>query len=147
MESNPQINQPRKQLINIDHLEKILEKCWTEETSLDSENWIPENPSWGQCAVTACIVNDYFGGKIVWTNVNMNGQDISHYFNNIEGKEIDLTRKQFPPGTTVLPGIDKTKNFPTTRDYVLSYEKTLARYRILKARVDEQIAREYNANS
>ena len=115
------------------------EKCWTEETSLDPENWIPENPSWGQCAVTACIVNDYFGGKVVWANVNMSGQDISHYFNNIDGKEIDLTRKQFPPETVVLPGIDKTKNFPTTRDYVLSFEKTEERYNLLKSRVEKEI--------
>jgi len=133
------INQQTNIKIDINQLEKILEKCWTKETSLDSENWIPENPSWGQCAVTACVVNDYFGGKIVWANVNMSGQDISHYFNSIEGKEIDLTRKQFPPGTVVPQGIDKTKNFPTTRNYVLSYEKTVERYTLLKSRVEKEI--------
>lgn len=127
--------------LNINHLEQILEKCWSKETSLDSENWIPENPAWGQCAITACIVNDYFGGKVVWTSVNIAGEEISHYFKSINGEEIDLTRKQFPPGTIVLPGIDKTKNFPTTRDYVLSYEKTAQRYALLKAKVDEQVAR------
>ena len=124
---------------DINELEKILEKSWTKETSADPENWIPENPSWGQCAVTACIVNDYFGGKIVWTNVNIAGQDISHYFNNIDGKEIDLTRKQFPPYTAVSQGIDKTKGFPTTRDYVLSFEKTIERYALLKKAVEAAV--------
>jgi len=133
------IDQPINQPISINQLEKILEKCWTKETSLDSENWIPENPSWGQCAVTACIVNDYFGGKIVWANVNMLGQDISHYFNNIDGKEIDLTRKQFSPETAVPQGIDKTKKFQTTRDYVLSFEKTAERYALLKSRVEKEM--------
>ncbi|MDI6738164.1 MAG: hypothetical protein QME12_06665 [Nanoarchaeota archaeon] len=32
-------------------------------------------------------------------------------------------------------GIDKAKGFPTTRDYVLSFEATITRYEKLKERV------------
>jgi hypothetical protein len=125
--------------MEIAKLEQILEKCWTKETSSDAAGWTPENPAFGQCAVTACIVNDYFGGKLVWAPVNVNGKEVSHYFNNIDGKEIDLTKKQFPAGAVVPQGIDKTKGLPTTRDYVLSFQATIDRYALLKSRVEKEM--------
>jgi hypothetical protein len=118
----------------IDKLKEILRKAWSKETSADPENWSNENPAYGQCAVTALIVNDIFGGKIVWAEVDVNGKKVSHYFNVVEGEEIDLTREQFPKGTIVPKGVDKTKGFPSTRDYILSYESTRKRYEILKKR-------------
>jgi hypothetical protein len=118
-------------------LEVYIRDSWIRETSSEP-NWTPENPAFGQCAVTALIVNDYLGGKIVWAEaVNPEGSKISHYFNTVDGKVIDFTRCQFPEGTTIPAGIDKTKGFPTTRDYVLSFEATRKRYEILKQRVDD----------
>jgi len=43
------------------------------------------------CAITALIVNDYFGGEICKIHVD----GISHYFNLISNKIIDLTFSQF----------------------------------------------------
>jgi hypothetical protein len=121
--------------MEISELEAILEKTWTLDTSADPENWTPANPAWGQCAVTALIIDDYLGGEIIWAEIKLPEKAISHYFNKIEGKEVDLTRRQFPADTIIPKGVPKTKGFPTTRDYILSYELTQIRYDILKKRV------------
>lgn len=117
-------------------LEKALLKSWSRETSYCSAEWNESNPSFGQCAVTALIVNDYFGGDIVWSEVRLpNSQKISHFFNVIDGQEVDLTRSQFPKGTIVPKGIEKKKDFTSTRDYLMSYEGKNSRYTVLKEKV------------
>jgi hypothetical protein len=128
-------------MVELSELEKALLSSWLKETSLDPENWTPQNPAWGQCAVTACVVQDYLGGEIVWAEVIDRGKTISHYFNKIDGIEHDLTHRQFSKGTKIPEGIPKTKGLPTTRDYILSYEPTCKRYAILKDLVEDYIER------
>lgn len=122
--------------MDLNRLEKALLKSWSKETSYCPTEWNELNLSFGQCAITALIVNDYFGGDIVWSEALLpNGQKISHFFNMINGKEVDLTRSQFPEGTIVPKGIEKKKNFATTRDYLISYEDKNSRYAVLKEKV------------
>ncbi|MEK6939738.1 MAG: hypothetical protein AABX31_03335 [Nanoarchaeota archaeon] len=122
------------------HLEEAHTRCWYEGTSSDPDNWTPQNPAWGQCAVTALIVNDYLGGEIVWAEAKLpDGKNISHYFNLIEGKEIDYTRPQFPEGTVIPPGVEKKKQFTSTKEYILSFPATQHRYQILKGSVEEYL--------
>lgn len=110
------------------------------DTSSDAANWNDKNPAWGQCAVTALIVNDYLRGDIVWTEAKLpDGRKVSHYFNNLDGNEIDLTRRQFPEGTIIPAGQEKRKEFTTTRDYVLSFPVTRQRYQLLKQKVEENL--------
>jgi len=117
-------------------LESALNDSWSRDSSSDPGNWTLDNPSWGQCAVTALVVNDYLGGDIVWANAVLpDGKEISHYFNKISDSEKDFTRVQFPVGTVILGGVPKTKGFHSTRDYILSYPATQSRYRILKQKV------------
>jgi hypothetical protein len=123
--------------MNDSDLEKALENSWSKFSSSDPFNWTKDNPSYGQCAVTSLVVQDYLGGEIVWANVILaDGKEISHYFNHINGIEKDFTRKQFPEGTIISQGISKTMNFKSTRDYILSYPPTKSRYSILKTRVN-----------
>jgi len=127
-------------MIQLSKLEVALKNSWSKETTSDPDNWSQNNPSWGQCAVTSLVINDYIGGEIVWTQAKLpDGTEISHYLNKIGNKELDLTRNQFPEGTITSEGIPKTKGFPTTRDYILSFDKTLKRYQILKSQVEEAI--------
>lgn len=131
-------------IVELSKLEEALQKSWTKETSSDPENWTSQNPAWGQCAVTALIINDYLGGEIVWAEARLpEGRTISHYFNNIEGKEVDLTRIQFPEGTIIPLGVEKKKEYASTREYVLQApgSTTKARYEILKAKMDEYLAK------
>ena len=89
--------------------------------------------------MTACTVQDELGGDIVWAEANLpDGRAISHYFNLIDGQEVDLTRDQFPQGTMIPAGQPKTKGFPTTRDYVLSFDVTRQRYNVLKANLSQR---------
>jgi len=122
----------------IDLIETAVNKAWMAETSSDPDNWTRENPAWGQCAVTAVAVNYYRGGKIIWSEALLpDGRKISHYFNILKnGSEVDFTRSQFPEGTVIPPGVDKTKGFPTTKDYILSNEMTRKRYQILKLNLE-----------
>jgi len=129
-------------MINESNLESALMKSWIRETSSDPSNWNEQNPSWGQCAVTSLVVNDYLGGEIIWANAKLpDGRDLSHYFNKVNGIEKDFTRKQFPAGTVIPAGIPKTKLFFSTRDYVLSYDLTRQRYERLKIKVQDALKR------
>lgn len=128
-------------MVQLSHIEKALMQCWVKETSSDPERWTPDNPAWGQCAVSALMVNDYVGGEIVWAEAMLpDGRAISHYFNRINEAEVDLTRRQFPEGTIIPLGVEKKKHYASTRDYVLSFPATQERYEILKARMEEYLA-------
>lgn len=82
--------------MKLSELEAVLRKCWTKETCGHSE-WTPENPSRGQCFVTALVVQDYFGGEILITLVNTPGSTGYHWYNRLpSGEEIDFTKGQFP---------------------------------------------------
>lgn len=117
-------------------LEQVLKKSWSKETAYSPHSWCEENPAFGQCAVTALIINDYFGGDIVWTEATLpSGEKISHYFNIIEETEVDLTRSQFTKDTIFSPATEKKKGFASTRDFMLSNEHTKERYTLLKTTI------------
>jgi len=132
-------------MIKESELESALKSSWNRESSSDSENWVPYNPAWGQCAVTALVVNDYLGGgEIVWAKVSLpDGRKVSHYFNKIEGIEKDFTRGQFSSAAIIPFGAPKTKGYSSTREYVLSYPATKIRYELLKRKVKESIKKDF----
>ena len=125
-------------------LQEAIRSSWQRETSSDPEQWSCHNPAWGQCAVTALVLQDYFGGQIVWAEAVLpGGERISHYFNQGESVDevFDWTLQQFPAGTNIPVGRAKAKEYPTTRDYVLSYASTRLRYSLLKAEVECKLSR------
>lgn len=70
--------------------------------------------------------------KIIWVGILSGGEAEgygSHYWNRIEGKEIDYTRDQFPVGTKIFGG--KKAN----RKRMLSYASVRKRYKALGDRV------------
>lgn len=98
---------------------KGIEQAWSENTSALPQEWSPENPSRGQCAVTALVVQDLHGGELMRTTVG--GE--SHYLNQLpDGVLVDITKEQFH-------GADyDTPPEPRTRVYVLSFPATRQRY-------------------
>jgi hypothetical protein len=108
------------------NLMRAIRDSWTSGTSYDPELWSDENPAWGQCAITALVVQDHLGGDILRAG---NGE-ITHFWNSIDGHEIDLTSEQF----SVLP-LWTTGPELVTRDYVLAWPSTRSRYEELRSRV------------
>lgn len=73
--------------MNIESIKEILLECY----SKFKIKWNDDNKYLEMCAIISLIINDYFGGNICKVNVD----GISHYFNLIEDKIIDLTSDQF----------------------------------------------------
>lgn len=136
MKIMPEVANPRT---NIDQLRAALKKAWSRETSADPDRWHPGNPSWGQCAVTSLVVQDYFGGALCrGTSTKANG---SHYWvaHPKEGV-LDMTIQQFNGlGTGDFIG----DMIMRTREYVLSYPATRERYKMLRLALE----RELNGNN
>jgi hypothetical protein len=135
--------------MTLDNLKSTLPFTWSKLTTSLPDQYNSDNPALGQCAVTALVIQDYWGGKIVNTIVTYeNGLTTSHYFNIIDGQAIDITRSQFPSNVKYSKPKQKLKNFSSTREYILSNHLTARRYRLLKSRVDklldEQISSSLN---
>ena len=122
-----------RNIITPSDLEPLLERAWSQATSADHSGWSRRNAAWGQCAVTACVVQEYFGGVLLRVNAFVPGvsEPIGHYFNQLpDGTIADLTRKQFPEGTMFSAPEERA------RAYVLDPKfSTLKRYRLLKRRL------------
>lgn len=106
-----------------------LKSAWCKETSADPDNWTPENPAYGQCAVSSLIVQDKFGGNLRRCKVN---GVTAHYYNEVDhgnGTYIDMTREQF--GHIYDEGEFTIRD----REYVLSFPSTVERYELLKERM------------
>jgi hypothetical protein len=103
---------------------------WTRETSSVPDEWTPENPTRGQCAVTALLIRELLGGDLMRTTVK--GE--SHYFNRLpNGTWLDLTLGQFDG--------DFYDDSPEVRDvaYVLSFPETAHRFGLLRRRALEAL--------
>jgi hypothetical protein len=128
--------------MKITELEKALKKCWCGMTCYPPiwQQWTKENPAFGQCAVTALIVQDFFGGELVFC-LHQN-----HFWNRLpNSKEVDLTRSQFPEGTKLC--VDEV----IPRHEILQGEaaekaKTEERYIALKYEVLYELLEEENNN-
>lgn len=101
-----------------------LRDAWRADTSITPSEWSRSNPAAGQCAITALIVQDFFGGDLLRGRI----EGGTHYWNRLpNGQEVDLTAEQFD----TEPVISEVEL--RSREYVLSYPATSARYQRLLA--------------
>lgn len=114
-----------------EHEFDTIKECWNEQTCYPSlaDQWSKDNPSLGQCAVTALLVQDLVGGQIYCDKSK------HHYYNHEPAYRglIDLTEDQFD--TPVKHDYCNE----TSREYLLYSEgakkaNTLERYELLKDR-------------
>lgn len=118
--------------MTLSQLTYFLNQCWSKETCypLLQSKWNEKERSIGQCAVTALILNEYFGGKICKCKVG----EISFYFNKINDEIIDLTGEQFGDiNIQYEPFKEKT------REQLLENEDTKKRYQLLKLKLDQKL--------
>jgi len=120
-----------RQLQTLDDLYNILRKAWSKETAYPScqAEWVPSDPSYGQCAITAMLVYDMFGGSIHRIRVSGGG---THYFNKIDGHYIDLTIEQFDLYN--IP-VEYEPNEEMDRKYCGKNADTAHRYQLLVKRI------------
>lgn len=115
--------------MNISLLKSKLKKCYSKDLCYPkiAQNWSEDNKAYGMCAITALIVNDYFGGDLGKIYVG----DISHYFNVLNNKIVDLTSSQFEYT------IDYSDYIVVSREKMLSDRNTRTRYLILKQKLEQ----------
>lgn len=106
--------------MNIESIKEILLECY----SKFKIKWNDDNKYLEMCAIISLIINDYVGGNICKVNVD----GISHYFNLIEDKIIDLTSDQFDFD------IDYKNHQIVDREKILT-DDTKDRYNVLKEKL------------
>lgn len=119
--------------MTIENIQKVLLECYSKELCYPKvrDNWNENNKYFGMCAITSLIVNDYFGGYICKIHVD----GISHYFNLVDGKIIDLTANQFNHE------VDYKDYQIVDREKVLS-DDTKYRYNLLKERAINKLLKQ-----
>lgn len=90
-------------IITLAELEQAIRESWSLDTADESNEWTPENPSCGQCDITALVVHDHLGGELLGADVFLDGARVEgHMWNRLaSGVEVDLTREQFRRGEVV----------------------------------------------
>jgi len=90
-------------VVTLANLEHAIREAWSLDTAEEDDGWTPENPSRGQCDITALVVQDLLGGDVLGADVYLDGERIEgHMWNRlVSGIEIDLTRDQFRRGETI----------------------------------------------
>jgi hypothetical protein len=84
-------------------LEQAVRDSWGVDTADEENDWTPDNPSCGQCDVTALVVQDLVGGELLGADVYLGGERVeAHMWNRLaSGIDVDLTREQFRRGEVV----------------------------------------------
>lgn len=119
--------------MDIETLQLALLNSWNKDTCYPpmENDWNSTNPAYGQCYVTALIVHDYFGGKILKTKFE---DGTGHFWNLINNNEIDLTRSQFDKNEIIpKPTTHSRKEIENNP----KYKEYNRKYLILKKRVEE----------
>ena len=121
--------------LTLKQLKKAIRNSWGRDTCYYKFIWDDKNQSEsaGHCRVVALIVNDYFGGKFLFSRVIGNPK-YTHYWNKLpNGKEVDFTKDQFPQKLKL------TKPRILSRKQMLDNKKIERTYSILKKRVAKLI--------
>lgn len=83
--------------LDLDTLESAIRASWSADSSDHPETWSADNPARGQCAVTAKVLQDHFGGTLLIAPVLRDGQPVDAHCRNVlpDESHLDLTRDQF----------------------------------------------------
>ena len=80
----------------------VLSGIWCRETCAPRmrDQWTPENRTYGQCSITAFLVQDIFGGEVKGVLLDDGNY---HCYNVVDGHVFDLTSEQFDRALTYSP--------------------------------------------
>ena len=111
-------------MINKDKIQKVLINCWSSETS---SKWTESNPALGQCSVTALVIQDFYGGRLLKSKINNDW----HFYNEIDGTIYDFTASQF------LNELKYTYELSNRNEVLL--DTSVEQYKILYKKFSEKI--------
>jgi hypothetical protein len=112
-------------------IEKAIRQAWSRDTCypLVQNKWSTQRPELGQCAVTALVVQDIFGGDIVYNS------KFDHFWNVLpSGRKVDLTKGQFDTRVTGPAVTVERTEILESEDAIKFNTKT--RYLLLKKRIE-----------
>ena len=123
-------------LQSVQDLFAILLHCWSAETCAPRlrQEWSPENPTKGQCSITAFLVQDLFGGQVYGIPL----EDGNFHCYNVVGENLfDLTSEQFGERAKTLV-YEQTPE--QSRAVHFAKEEKRLRYELLKERIAVYLA-------
>ena len=118
-------------------LYRALEDCWCAETCAPRmrEKWRPEDPTFGQCSITAFLAQDLFGGQVRGVPLP---KGFFHCFNVLEnGQVFDLTSEQF-----LGEPLDYAHTVPQRREDHFAAREKYERYLLLKDKLTARLKME-----
>ena len=81
---------------------EAIEASWSSSTSGVPDEWSQSNPAKGHCDVSSFVAWEHLGGDLVLGQVHLGGEfQEYHYWNRIDGVDLDLTRSQFRAGEII----------------------------------------------
>lgn len=106
-----------------------LRQAWCAETCSPKmrSNWTADNPTLGQCSITAFLVQDLYGGKVYGIPLEEGGV---HCYNVVDNVTFDLASEQF--GNRIL---NYEGNPEQTREEHFTDQDKYERYELLKKRL------------
>ena len=125
------INHTYKGIDTPDDLYGALLHVWCEYTCTPRlrDEWSPDNPTLGQCAITAFLAQDIFGGKVY--GVPLEAGNV-HCYNVVGDYAFDLTSEQFGD-----EAMNYTGNPEQSRDIHFSRTEKKERYEYLCDKLKE----------
>lgn len=76
---------------------EAIRSSWCADTMAEGD-WNADNPSRGQCEPSSFVAWRCLGGDLVLGRVLVGGEQLEHhYWNRIDGDDLDVTREQFGP--------------------------------------------------
>ncbi len=84
--------------MNLKELELAIRKSWGLDTCHPDGllKYSLSDSSYGQCGITSLLIQEVYGGEILFNKAHR------HTWNLLpDGRELDLTRNQFPKGTII----------------------------------------------
>ena len=123
---------------SLETVQAAIRASWSLETCdpTDAAEWATANPSRGQCAVTALVVHDLFGGQLLEAEVHFDdgSRQGFHYWNRLAGGDVDLTREQFTSHEFLQEprAVDRLPEFPwrAQEQYLIFRKRVLAALKI-----------------
>jgi len=113
-----------------DRLYDRLINLWCKETCAPRmrDRWTPDNPTLGQCSITAFLVQDILGGDVFGIPLPDGN---FHCYNKVGDKVFDLTSEQF--GGEEKSFDYESLKYPQSRDVHFRKEEKRLRYEHLKS--------------